>query len=54
MFELSDKACISDSETRNYIRAKIQEDIGVPFWSVKYLPSEKFGGEDSKTSCETH
>ena len=47
VFGLSDRDSVSDTETRKYIRAKIQ-GVGVPFWAMKYLPSEKFGGDDTK------
>ena len=47
VFGLSDRDSVSEDETRKYILAKIQ-GIGVPFWAIKYLPSEKFGGEDAK------
>lgn len=47
VFGLSDRESVSEVETRKYIRAKIQ-GIGVPLWTMKYLPSEKFGGDDTK------
>lgn len=47
VFGLSDQDVVSEAETRKYICAKIQ-GIGVPFWTMKYLPSEKFGGDDAK------
>lgn len=50
VFGLSDRDSVSDTETRKYIRAKIQ-GVGVPFWTMKYLPSEKFGGDDPKDTA---
>ncbi len=50
VFGLSDRDSVSETETRKYIRAKIQ-GIGVPFWTMKYLPSEKFGGDDIKDTA---
>lgn len=47
MFGLSDRESVSDTEARKYIRAKIQ-GVGVPFWTMKYLASDKLGGDDSK------
>lgn len=50
VFGLSDRDSVSDTETRKYIQVKIQ-GIGVPFWTMKYLPSEKFGGDDLKDTA---
>jgi hypothetical protein len=50
VFGLSDRDSVSEAETRNHIRAKIQ-GIGVPFWAMKYLPDEKFGGVDAKNAA---
>lgn len=47
VFGLKDTECVSETETRKYILVKIS-GIGVPFWSLKYVTSDKLGGEDSK------
>ena len=46
IFRLADRECVSEVETRKYIRARIQE-IAVPFWAAKYLPDDRFGGVES-------
>lgn len=49
VFGLSDRDSVNEYETRKFICAKIQ-GIGVPFWTIKYLPIEKFGGDEAKAT----
>ena len=52
VFSLKDDECPSDIESRKYARKAITS-IGVPFWSLKYVPAEKLGGEDAKMVINT-
>jgi hypothetical protein len=48
VFGLKDTECSSDTEARKYI-SKATVNIGVPFWSLKYVSAEKLGGEEAKS-----
>jgi hypothetical protein len=47
LFDLSSEKTVSESEARKFIKQKIT-GIGVPIWALKYIPSDKFGGEEFK------
>ena len=51
VFGLKDKECISDTETRKFIKLKVTE-TGVPLWSLKYVPADKLGGDDAKSAID--
>ena len=51
VFGLKDIECVSDSETRKYILVRVTT-IGVPFWSLKYVPADRLGGDDAKAVIE--
>jgi len=48
LFGLSTQETVSDAEARKFIKQTIMR-IGVPFWAIKYLPSDKFGGDEFKS-----
>lgn len=47
LFGLSSQESVSEAEARKYIKQKIT-GIGVPIWALKYIPSDKFGGDEFK------
>ncbi|KJR46359.1 hypothetical protein UF75_3226 [Desulfosporosinus sp. I2] len=47
IFALNDQEAASEEQARKFMREKIIE-AGVPFWALKYLSEDKFGGVDSK------
>ena len=49
VFKLSDGEAVNDVEARKYMARQCIEYAGVPFWSLKYLPEEKFGGVTAKS-----
>jgi hypothetical protein len=49
LFALAPQEVVSEAEARKYAKQKII-GIGVPFWALQYLPSDKFGGDDAKTT----
>lgn len=48
LFGLSPQEAVSDAEARKFIKQIIIRN-GVPIWALKYMPAEKFGGEDLKS-----
>lgn len=48
IFMLSDKEAVNETEAKKYMAQKCIEKAGVPFWSLKYLPNENFGGTAAK------
>ena len=47
LFGLSTQEAVSDAEARKFIKQTITNN-GVPVWALKYMPSEKFGGDEFK------
>ena len=52
IFNLQDGESVNETEARKYISKQCTENAGAPFWVLKYLPSEKFGGDVAKKSAE--
>lgn len=52
IFKLADGEAVNETEARKYMAKQCIEKAGVPFWSLKYLPDEKFGGSATKQSGE--
>jgi predicted MPP superfamily phosphohydrolase len=50
LFDLTPQDVVSDAEARKYAKQRIT-GIGVPFWALKYLSSEKYGGDDAKKAA---
>ncbi|GHV32100.1 hypothetical protein FACS18949_02070 [Clostridia bacterium] len=50
IFGLSDNEVVSDAEARKFAKQKII-GIGVPFWAMKFVPDDKFGGEDARETA---
>ena len=48
VFKLQDGEAVNETEARKYISKQCTEKAGVPFWVLKYVPEEKFGGEAAK------
>ena len=48
LFDLSTQEAVSEAEARKFIKQTITKN-GVPVWVLKYMPAEKFGGEDYKS-----
>lgn len=47
IFVLNDQEAASEEQARKFMREKII-NAGVPFWALKFMGEEKFGGVDSK------
>jgi len=48
VFGLKDSECVNETEARKYMLVRIS-GFGVPFWSLKYVPADKLGGDDAKS-----
>lgn len=48
LFGLSNQEAVSDAEARKFIKQTITRN-GVPIWALKYISSDKFGGDEFKT-----
>lgn len=48
LFSLSSQEAVSEAEARKFIKQTITRN-GVPVWAVKYMPSDKFGGDEFKS-----
>ena len=49
VFKLSDGEVVNDTEARKYISKQCTEKAGVPFWVLKYVPEDQFGGALTKS-----
>ncbi|MFZ5645982.1 MAG: hypothetical protein ACOY46_20705 [Bacillota bacterium] len=47
LFGLSSQEAVTDAEARKFIKQTITRN-GVPIWAMKYMPSDKFGGDEFK------
>lgn len=52
VFKLSDNEAVNDTEARKYISKQCTEKAGVPFWALKYVPEDKFGGASAKSTAD--
>lgn len=52
IFNLQDSEAVNETEARKYISKQCTENAGAPFWVLKYLPEEKFGGVAAKKSAD--
>lgn len=48
VFNLQDNEVVNDTEARKYMSKQCTERAGAPFWVLKYVPEEKFGGAAEK------
>lgn len=48
IFKLEDGQVVNEIEARKYISKQCTENAGVPFWVLKYVSEEKFGGAAAK------
>lgn len=53
VFKLTDGEAVNETEARKYISKQCTEKAGVPFWALKFLPDDKFGGAGMKQSADT-
>lgn len=52
VFKLQDGEAVNETEARKYMSKQCTEKAGVPFWVLKYVPEEKFGGEEAKHAAD--
>ncbi len=52
VFKLQDSEAVNETEARKYISKQCTENAGVPFWVLKYVPEEKYGGEAAKQAAD--
>lgn len=48
IFKLQDSEAVNDTEARKYMSKQCTEKAGAPFWVLKYVPEERFGGAAEK------
>ena len=51
IFKLEDGQIVNDIEARKYISKQCTENAGVPFWALKYVSEDKFGGAAAKEAA---
>ena len=51
VFKLQDGEAVNETEARKYMSKQCTEKAGAPFWVLKYVPEEKYGGEDAKQAA---
>lgn len=51
VFNLQDGETVNETEARKYMSKQCTEKAGAPFWVLKYVPQEKYGGESTKQSA---
>lgn len=52
VFMLQDGEAVNETEARKYVSKQCTEKAGVPFWVLKYVPDDKYGGEASKQTAD--
>lgn len=48
VFQLQDGEAVNETEARKYMSKQCTEKAGVPFWVLKYVSEEKYGGVEAK------
>lgn len=48
VFQLQDNEVVNETEARKYMSKQCTEKAGAPFWVLKYVPEEKYGGSEAK------
>lgn len=48
VFKLQDGEAVNETEARKYMSKQCTENAGAPFWVLKYVPEDKFGGTAAK------
>ena len=48
VFKLDDGEAVNETEARKYMSKQCTEKAGAPFWVLKYVPEDKFGGAAAK------
>lgn len=51
VFKLQNGEAVNETEARKYISKQCTEKAGAPFWSLKYLQAEQFGGTAAKQTA---
>lgn len=52
VFRLEDKEAANETEARKFMSRQCTEKAGMPFWTLKYVPAEKFGGVEQKRKAD--
>lgn len=52
VFKLQDSEAVNETEARKYMSKQCTEEAGAPFWVLKYVSEEKFGGEAAKQAVD--
>lgn len=52
VFRLQENEVVNETEARKYMSKQCTERAGAPFWVLKYLPEEKFGGAAAKQTAD--
>lgn len=52
VFKLQDGEAVNETEARKYMSKQCTEKAGAPFWVLKYVPEEKYGGEAAKQAVD--
>ena len=52
VFRLLDNEAVNETEARKYMSKQCTERGGAPFWVLKYVPEEKFGGAAAKQTAD--
>ena len=52
VFHLQDNEAVNETEARKYMSKQCTEKAGAPFWVLKYVPEEKYGGAAAKQTAD--
>ena len=53
VFSLEDGEVVNATEARKFMSKQCTEKAGVPFWALKYVPEDKFGGSAVKATADS-
>ena len=51
VFKLNDGETVNETEARKYMSKQCTENAGVPFWSLKYVSEDNYGGASAKDAA---
>lgn len=52
VFKLQDNEAVNETEARKYMSKQCTEKAGAPFWVLKYVPEERYGGASAKQAAD--
>lgn len=52
VFKLQDGEAVNETEARKYMSKQCTESAGAPFWVLKYVSEDKFGGTAAKQTAD--